>query len=439
MFNSLKTDEGVTFVLLVLAAKQKKPIVAKADIRDEKANMLLRKSEIWVKVGTGLRQANSEDLHAMIQEGIEVEAELKAKTRFALLRDEIIAAYQLTQSAGRRPPTKELIYGRDESFRLSVQEIILSHDQPRFEMLVEVLRDLLIEGWNRLDAFSSGAVSNVEALNAEALDYKQNHFLPAMRRLVELALLLIKHNVTKDWFVFARDLLAETFETAHRLLRLDVPIETTLSPHKIEEYAGQAIPAIEALIGARAVAAYALKRERFSYLAPLLKQYVRSFGASQKTLQPILFWPLRMSFEIPDGLISFCWEKRVHSAWGDYFGNREAFIAAACKLEFVAEMNSYLGVGYGGKEAAKWFTEHRPNVSLAYNPDLWRYSLSLIIPLAERLYDALLRVDSRADRRESSFGDHVECCSRTPVFPGWLSRPSTKDAGRELEGKGSLF
>jgi len=393
VFNSLRTQEDIPYVLIVLAEKQPRPIMAKAELWDEsnEGKVLLRKADIWIKVGTALRRATNEDVDAMIQERIAAEADTRARAQFARFRDEIIAAQELIQPSGRRPPTSDLIYGKDENFRLYVQDIIISCDQPRFDILIELLRDLLVEGWYRLDAYSAGPIASLETLAVDVLKHKKDYFSPAMRRLVEVGFLLIKHNVSVNWFLLVRDLLVEVFGTAGSLRRLK-PFETTTIPaNQFEQYAGEAIPALEALIGARTVAVYAIKRKRFEYLAPLLKQYVPTFGAPKKILKPLLFWPLRVRLEMPEGLISLCWERRVQQAWSQYFGNQDDFIKAACQLEFVVEMNSYLSLGHAGENARQWFNKHRPDVSLAYGPDLWRYSLSLIVPLAEEVHEALQR------------------------------------------------
>ncbi len=391
VFDSLATDQGIPFVLLVFAARQHRPIVASGEVKDEEEKILLRKGDVWIKEGTGLREAISEDFQKMIQERVEAEANSIARTQFAHFRDEIIVAQQLVQPSGRRIPTADLVFGKDENFRLYVQDVIIGQDQARFEMAVELLRDLLVESWNRLGAYSMEAIENRELLRVQVLEHKRDYFLPALRRLVELGLLLVKHDGAKDWFACVPDLLVEVFESAGRLHRFWSLGGDEISGSHFDEYVGQAMPAVEALIGARTVAAYAIKRRRFNFVAPVLKKYVEVFSSTNKYLAPLLFWPLRKLIEMPDGRISFCWERRVQNAWGGYFGNREEFVQTACQLEFVLELNSYVGIGLAGARAKQWFDQYKPNVSFEYVPDLWRRSLNLVVPIAEELLEALKR------------------------------------------------
>ena len=136
VFNLVQTGDGIPFVLIALDASQPRPIVASGDAADSEGKLLLRRGEIWIKRNTRLETATREDIEAMYLDRVEAEAETRATTRFAVLRDEIIALQQLHTAPGIRPPSKELIYGRDENFRVHVEHLIASADARGFFMLL---------------------------------------------------------------------------------------------------------------------------------------------------------------------------------------------------------------------------------------------------------------------------------------------------------------
>jgi len=403
-FNALTTNDGLRFVLVVLGASQPRPIVIKADAETNGRSVRIRKGEIWIKENTGLRPATREDLDVMYRGRIEAEAESRSRARFAVLRDELNARLTLGLPAGPRIPTKDMLFGKDEDFRLFVQELVAGRDDSPFLMLVENMRDIVVEGWHKSDAYTTGSPPNVSEFVATVTDYRKNQFLPTLRRLVEAGLLLIKHDMRRppfgsdsfgpNWFEAVVNLLVEVFETSHRLERLKL-----IQPWKdfgqiqTEEELSHWFPALEALISGRTLAIYAIKRGRYEFLPPLLKRFVRPVGDTRRKLQPFCFWPLHAPLAMPGGRTEFCWESRVRDCWGEYFGNRESFLESACQYEFVLELNSFIGVGLGGKQAdvEKWLTEFRPGVSFAYQSDLILHDLGAVIAIAEKLYQALER------------------------------------------------
>src|SRR5260370_6997530 len=74
-----------------------------------------------------------------------------------------------------------------------------------------------------------------------------------------------------------------------------------------------------------------------------------------------------------------------------FFGNWEDFLRAACQLEFILELNSYLGVGEAGQKPKEWLARYRPDTIFNYVPDHLRYELSVCRPIAEELYEAIKR------------------------------------------------
>ena len=427
-FNSLTEKAGSSFVLIVLAGSQPRPIVVKADVETDDPSVRIRTGEIWIKESTRLRPAIREDLEAMYRARVEAEAESRSRARFAVLRDELNAQFKLGLPAGARIPTKDILFGKDEDFHLFVQELIARGDNRPFFMLLETMRDTLVEGWRKLDACTPGSPPNIAEFVASVADYKKNQFLPTLRRLVQTGLLLVKHDIRRsasesdsfgpDWFEAVAKLLVEVFETTHRLERLEsiealidwgelqlpeelgdefADVETLMAERALAIHAGEELghefPALETLIAARALAIYAIKRERYEFLPSMLKRLVRAVGRDNGGLRPFCFWPLHIPSNLPNGRDVFCWDFRVRDYWGEYFGNRESYLESGCQFEFILELNSFIGVGLGGKKARveKWLNEFRPGVSFYYQSDLVLRDLRGVIPMAERIYEALER------------------------------------------------
>jgi hypothetical protein len=390
VFNSLQTDDGVPFILLVFAPQQPRPLVGSGGIQDGKGNNLFRKGDIWVKEGTALRIATPQDISAMVEERIQSEADSRARKQFSQFRYEIVAAQQLITTSGRRSPAADLIYGRDEDFRLYVEDLLANDDSARFSMLIELLRDLIIEGWNRVDGYSAGGLE-AEKLHSQLNEHKNAQFLPAFRRLTEIGLLLIKHRAKDEWFEQVGHLIEESFVNTTRLLRL-APFDNVNAPAQdFDKYVGRGMVALESMLSARTLATYAMKRKLYEFVSILLKITVPIIGAYKELKQSLLLWPLRLSILVPQGVILLCWEKRISNSYPSFFGNWEDFLRAACQLEFILELNSYLGVGEAGQKPKQWLARYRPDTVFNYVPDHLRYELSVCRPIAEELHEAIKR------------------------------------------------
>src|SRR6266851_4821819 len=213
----------------------------------------------------------------------------------------------------------------------------------------------------------------------------------AFRRLTEIGLLLIKHRAEDEWFEQVGHLVEESFLNTPRLLRL-APFDNRNEPAKdFDKYVGQGMVALESMLTARTLAAYAIKRKLYQFVSTLLKVVVPIIGAYKELKQSLLLWPLRLGILMPEGVISFCWNNRISTSYKSFFGNWEDFLRPACQLEFILEINSYLGVGEAGPKPKAWLDKYRPDMVFNYVPDHLRYELSVCRPVAEEIYEALKR------------------------------------------------
>lgn len=385
IFHTLRTDDDLPFVLLVFSNRQPRPVVAISDVQDEKGNKLFWCGQIWVKEGTALHIATAVDIERMIQKRVETEADHRARKQFSDMKDQLIAIQQFSSANGRKTPTEDLIYGLDEKFSFYVTDLFANDDMARFKMLIEIFRDCLIE---KRHVYQSDGGPNVRDFEKDLLDAKRVKFFPAFRRLVELGLMAVKHQISEEWFGEIANLFVEIFDASSDFVGLRISDHVDSRPFDIDKYVGSAMLGIEVAIGVRIVGTYALKRNRKEYLSPLLKSTVGIVGANNRQKTPLMFWPFRQ-IEVAAGLISLCWEKRVSNAFGNFFSNQQEFIRAACQLEFILELNSYVCIGNAGSRAAEWIGQFKPELAMSYWPDLFRYDLSFCRPIAIEVRAAL--------------------------------------------------
>lgn len=384
---TLPTDNGIKFAAIAVTPDQRRPIVAKTSVQDaDGKTQLLQQGDVWVKKQTGLYRASHEDLEKMYETRIETEAERRAQQRFADMRDGLEARLRLQLSPERRIPSEDLVFGPDAEYQAYIEQLLANQDALRFQMLMTNLRDILVEKWHLVNAYDPEAAFKVLQFDAKVGAHMQNTFYPGSRRLVYAGLLLIKHGLNVDWFERVADLLIETFGVCGKLV--------ALAPPGAGAPAGQTTrgtAALEVLLGARALSTYAVRRERYGYLSALMKnRWVRPVSSrDMQKCEPFLFWPLRMNV-VGNDRIAYTWQQVVHPYWlVEFFGSEESFLDAACKLEFILHLNSYLATEV--PEAKQWVSQYRPGTDFSYwyMSDLWRYPLEPIVPLAQKIYAGL--------------------------------------------------
>ncbi|MFZ0772079.1 MAG: hypothetical protein WCA49_03420 [Candidatus Sulfotelmatobacter sp.] len=388
VFNSLLTDGGQPFVLFVLDENQPRPIAVKTEGQRQDGRSRLQVGEIWIKKGTALQPASRSDLDLMYRQRMEEEAEDRARKRFKHF-SELPGAPHPPGSPPIRLPVRELLVGPASEFRRFTEELIAVNDYPRFRMLVELARESLVEGWDNLNMRERELLPDPKGYVSEASGFFRDEFLPSLQSVVTLGLLVIKYDFEANWLLSVADMLLEAFESSRGLQRLKY---ATREPGSLRWWR----PAFEIYVALRTIATYALSRNRPRFLAAVLPRLIaRITPDDRKTRKtPVLLWPLPPNLftdgELSDGRSTFYWKERVSTAWGKYFGAYERFLGAACELELLLELNSYVGTNVtNDPEIAQWQEVNGKDVFFDYNPDLFAYDLDQTVPMAERLYDVL--------------------------------------------------
>ncbi len=263
-----------------------------------------------------------------------------------------------------------------------VEQLVVKQDDPAFRVLITNLRDLLVERWHSLNAFDRKAAAKESEFEARVEDHVQNIFRPALLKLVYAGSLLIKYALNKDWFERVANVLIEVFGVCGKLAALPppgAPVGRTT----------RGSVGLEVLLGARVLATYAMRMNQYEYLPELLKKYVAPIGsnAAQKR-EPFLFWPLRMNVAGNDR-IAYAWNHVVRPHWLEFFGSEQSFLEAACRLEFILFLNSYLATKI--PDVVRWIEQFGADIRFEYwyTSDLWRYPLDAVVPLAEKIYENL--------------------------------------------------
>jgi hypothetical protein len=385
----LEGDEGLQFAVIAVAADQARPIVAKVQAGDARAQFL-QKGDIWIKKNTSLVRAYRDDLEKMYETRIEAEAERRAERRFADTRNGLEASFRLQFSTERRIPSSDLVFGPEAEYKAYIELLFANQDGLRFHMLLTTLRDLLIESWHSIDAYGTGNRDG-PAFGAKVAIHIHTIFQPALKRLLHASLLLIKFDMYPEWFGHTVDLLVEVFAVCGKLSSLEA-VATVLRSDEIS----QSAIATDLLLGGRLLAAYSTKKEHYQYLSPLLRRLVIPISKSTaRKRTPFLFWPI--SRDVPGhDRIAHLWHEVVRPYWLDFFGSERSYLDAACHLEFILHLNSYLATEE--PEGNKWVSQYRPDIEFGYwyTSDLWRYSLDPVVPLAEKIYENLAAGPSAA-------------------------------------------
>ena len=199
------SKNGKDFVVLRFPYQTRQPYVVKKSIVDEKQKFHLKEGEIWIKPtdSTGKRLiASRDDLLRMIEIESLVNAEVERRLADLIpqIREE-----ERSRVAGGGFGAVPAQTSTDDEFEIYVEQLIGSSDGSRFYILLEKLRDNCFAIWEKM--IESDQMVDPD----ELLEIKTSVFLPAIRRLTLLGILIIKYNGNTNWFDSIANLLAEIF------------------------------------------------------------------------------------------------------------------------------------------------------------------------------------------------------------------------------------
>jgi hypothetical protein len=392
VFNNIRADGGESYVLIVVGPDQPRPIIAITEGKSDK-RVHFSVGNIWIKKDTSLQFATRADFDQMyemyIKQRVDEEAETRARRRFEHFREQFGSSLVLAPAAAS-VPSSDLIVGDRGRLTKFAEATISAGNSTNFKMFIEMTRERLVEKWNPIESLGT---LDVAAWNKKRTEIYQDEFVPALDSMLDLGLQVVKYDASSEWFSIVINQLREAFEACRRVDRQTANIVS--AKPGIPSFAR---PAYDVYVAIRALATYAVMRERFRFLKEILPHYtlfVTPDGWSQVSV-PLLFWPFSGVTGFPDmrqgGRNKSFWDAHIHSAWGQFFGSEDKFLSAASQLEFILEFNSYIFEGVNIPQVKK-LQESLGNTYFAYLPDFWTSPLDPILPMAERFYDAFNRSD----------------------------------------------
>jgi hypothetical protein len=400
---TLTSSAGVPFVLFVIPKQKHRRILAKSTVEDpsspSRPKILIREGDLWTKgANTGKRLAKPEDWDEIYEEMVEARVEHQTRQRTAHMLEEAIAREKVHSNSRVALPTAFT----DTQFKALLEEICGTQDTPRFNLLLERLRDDLVESWHQVGGYEqSGAPMTVgqyepAAFRTRIREHIANVFRPAMHWLTLAGIYVVKNGGPTAFLDSIVDLLGEVFDSSHRLSTLNLVAPLGATSSSLDDHLSRTVPALESLVALYLIGGYIVKRGRLQFFRSLFRPEVFSVGprlTDQQHKAPMVFWPFARGTGEPDelwnwgGRIAYCASRiQKDTAYLTIFGSEKSAVESLCQLELYLEMNSY--VAFSGDETfTKYIAAKFPNINFQFYPVLTAYSLENIRSAATSLFE----------------------------------------------------
>lgn len=406
---SLKSSTNVDFVVLRFPYQEARPFFAKAQIRGERNQVYLDVGQVWLKPGgadtgsSGKRLVSSrQELLNLINIEPRVNHEVELRLQHLLPQ---IRLEERTRLSSVENTILPVFTATDEEFESYIEQLLVGEKLNHLNVTIEKIRDRTVLCWEKnLD--ENGRIST-----ETIAQIKETEFVPAVKRLVFLALLLIKYSAPTEWFSIVIDLLAEIFNVTPNLRRIQVPPQDENSVSSLDEHRSYTVPALEALMGLYLIAAYALvTRDRHQYLRTMFPRVVTGVrGRSEDDYRGFLiFWPLTFHWGTPnvrrDLLVAqrYSIGDRIEQLMGGASKITQAVLQVDCLVDWHAVLAQRPPEGQ--VETHAYFETNFPDVDHWFNANFTREDLRNIMPLVIKLWDVAtegiddLHFDSRLGR-----------------------------------------
>jgi hypothetical protein len=392
---AVKSSTNTDFVVLRFPSQQRRPIVVKREIRGEKNQVHLAVGQVWIKPGgsetggTGKRLVTSrQELVDMIDIAPRLNNEVEARIQQLLPQ---IRLEERTRLGGGQDMVLPIFTATDEEFESYIEQLLVGEKVNHLHVALEKLRDRTVLCWQ--GHFGEDGRITTQQIS----EIKEAEFLPAMRRLVLLGMLLIKFSAPLQWFDAIVNLLVEVFESSHSLRWAQSPPAQRQSAPSLADHQSFTVPALEALLAVYVLGSYALViRERTQYLRALFPRIVKAVGGPDES-EPksfLLFWPLTYEWGTPnirrDMLVveRYARGDRIESLMGNSARIKEAVLQLDCLVDWHAVLAQR--PDQGEPETNKFFESKYAGIDDWYVQNFTIESLRNVAPLARRLWDGLL-------------------------------------------------
>jgi hypothetical protein len=429
----LQSSDAVPFILFVIPKQRTRRILARSTVEsttDAKPKLLLREGDLWTKGGsTGKRLAKPEDWDEIYEDVVEVETERRTRQRTAHNLEIATAREKVRPSHG---PSSLPSFFTDEEFLALMEDLCSGQDKARFGLLLERLRDDLVEGWQETLGYEDkedlldNPMATLTAGVEKVREHIKNVFRPAMHWLTLAGICVVKNNGPISFLDAVGDLLKEVFDVSRQLegsrfMARDGRISATR-----EEHDSHTVPALESLCSLHLIGAYLTKRGRFQYLRSLFRIDVfkssrGAFNQSERTL--LVFWPLRRNqgepkeLAIRGGNISYSAKQiETDSTYRRLFGSTSAAIVALCQYEFCLELNSFVAsANPDTQDSHAYVSKMYPEISFEFYPGLIAFRLDYVTDLALTLLKEIRTGKTRL----------LDLILFDPALVGFLKKPES--------------
>lgn len=284
----LHASGGAPIIVIRIPHQEGRPFIAKGTIADPSGRIFLQAGDIYHKPGgpqtsgTGKQRVTTRDaLIAMFD--LDAVAEASATERINQMLPTIRLEERTRLGGSGVIP---VLTATDDEFEAYVEQSLISSNELVFNIMLEKLSDKTIAIWERRTE-SAGQTTPDEILRLK------EEFLPAMRRLTQLGLLLVKFSAPVDLFSKIADQLFEVLRVSNLLRRVTPSSQREEHPASLAEHDTYSVPALEALISSYLLAGYSLKKtanvEYFSSIFPRVASFGDSLDSERSRL--FLFWP----------------------------------------------------------------------------------------------------------------------------------------------------
>ncbi len=388
----LKASNGHDFVVFRFPHQPNRPFVVRSSIRDN-SKCYLEEGQIWVKPGGPNTPGSGKRLLKSRSELLDlIDIEPRVQKAIAERTEQLIPAIRLeerTRLQGQTVNAVSALTSSDEEFESYVEHLLANPNANHISILIEKLREKTIDVW---DVELEG---RDRLTPQDILRIKEAEFIPAIRRLTFLGLLLIKFSAPREWFSKVTDLLLLIFNASHELSRITVDVVRSGSAASLDEHASHTVPALESLLSAYLLAGYELSRRGSNaYTGSLLNRVVGFVGDPHENWgqKLYMFWPVTSGWGVPnlrrDQIVVERYGKadRIERLSGGKNGMKAAVLQVDCLVDW----HSFLSFPESEEpETIQYYQQSLPNVGTDFHPNYIFERFNLLLPLVNQLWSAI--------------------------------------------------
>jgi hypothetical protein len=400
----LQTSDGSPFVVFVIPKQKNRRILARVTVEepnDPKRKILIREGDLWTKgTSTGKRLAKPDDWDEIYEDIVESEVERRTRQRTAHELDLAVAREKLRPFVGEFSLPG---YFTDNEFQALMEDLCGTQNKSKLKVLLERLRDDLVEGWHSIGAYEGAPLLTAIAQESRApskdhiRDHIKNVFRPAMHWLTLAGIYIVKNSGPVPFLDAVGDLLQEVFESSHRLVALRRLVPYGEGVASVDDHVSHTVPALESLTSLHLIGGYLAKRRRFEYLTSLFRSDVYTVtltGNVEEKKRLMAFWPLGTGQGEPTdirfraGRINFCVARiATDSAYLKLFGSAGAATEALCQYEYCLELNSFMAFpGLGTNESAQYLERMYPHLNFYFWPSFIAFPFEYVYSLFSTVF-----------------------------------------------------